>query len=148
MANGKLVGGCLEQLSRELKDARLKRDLTIDEIGRLVKIRESYIEKLEEGEFDFLPPLYVFSYIRKYTGELGVGNEEMLSQCRMELGTPAAPMLKKNRVQAQPESVDCDLRSVTVPVTGEKRFAARGFLIAGAVIITLLLIAVAFFGRF
>lgn len=146
MADREQVGGCLEQLSRELKDARLKRDLTIDEIGRLVKIREGYIEKLEAGEFDFLPPLYVFSYIRKYAGELGVGNEEMLARCRLALGTPASPVLKKapSLTGADPSSSPI----VATEVSGGKRHALRGIAIAGGVIVTLFLIAVALFGRF
>ncbi|HWQ26950.1 MAG TPA: helix-turn-helix transcriptional regulator [Chlorobaculum sp.] len=88
MADETLAGCSLEQLVRALKNAREQRSLTIDEIGRLVKIRSIHIEKLEEGDFSFLPPLYVFSYIRKYADELGVGNEAQLEQCRRELGIP------------------------------------------------------------
>ena len=88
MADETLAGGSLEQLVRALKSAREQRSLTIDEIGRLVKIRSIHIEKLEEGDFSFLPPLYVFSYIRKYADELGVGSEAQFEQCRRELGIP------------------------------------------------------------
>ena len=90
MADETLSGGSLEQLVRALKSAREQRSLTIEEIGRLVRIRSIHIEKLEEGDFSFLPPLYVFSYIRKYADELGVGNEVQFEQCRRELGIPGA----------------------------------------------------------
>jgi len=78
----------LEQLARSLRQARLQRDLSVDDIGRLVNIRSAHIEKLEAGDFSFLPPLYVYSHLRKYAEALGVGSNEELELCRKELGTP------------------------------------------------------------
>ncbi|MBN1929797.1 MAG: helix-turn-helix domain-containing protein [Chlorobiaceae bacterium] len=78
----------LEQLVRALRQARLQRELSVDEIGRLVKIRSAHIERLEAGDFTFLPPLYVYSSLRKYAEALGVGTEEQLAACRKELGVP------------------------------------------------------------
>lgn len=78
----------LEQLARSLRQARLQRDLSVDDIERLVNVRSAHIEKLEAGDFSFLPPLYVYSHLRKYAGELGVASEEQLEACRKELGIP------------------------------------------------------------
>jgi cytoskeletal protein RodZ len=76
----------LGQLVRALRDARIRRDLSVDEIGRLVKIRSVHIDKLEEGDFTFLPPLYLFSCLCQYARELGVGSDLLLEECRRELG--------------------------------------------------------------
>jgi cytoskeletal protein RodZ len=95
MADETLAGGSLEQLVRALQSARVQRSLSIDDISRLVKIRSTHIEKLEEGDFSFLPPLYVFSYIRKYADELGIGNEAQFEQCRRELGIPGTRFASK-----------------------------------------------------
>ncbi len=93
MANEVGSGGSLELLTLELKNERVKRQLSIEEIGRLVNISAAHIEKLEEGDFSFLPPLYVFCYLKKYAVELGVGDEELLARCRSELQAPDVPFL-------------------------------------------------------
>jgi cytoskeletal protein RodZ len=81
----------LGTLALELKNERVRRNLSVDEIGRLVNISTTHIEKIEGGDFTFLPPLYAFSYLRKYAGELGIGDESLLAACRKQLQTPAAP---------------------------------------------------------
>lgn len=80
----------LERLVRALKQARVQRSLSVDEIARLIKIRSAHIEKIEEGDFTFLPPLYVHSYLKKYAAELGVGDDALLDSCRKELGIAAS----------------------------------------------------------
>lgn len=80
----------LERLVRALKQARVQRSLSVDEIARLIKIRSAHIEKIEEGDFTFLPPLYVHSYLKKYAVELGVGDDALLDSCRKELGIAAS----------------------------------------------------------
>jgi len=90
----------LEQLARSIRHARLERELSVDEIGQLVNVRSSHIEKLEAGDFSFLPPLYVYSHLRKYAGELGVVSEEQLEACRKELGIP------ESRFSTKPVPVD------------------------------------------
>ncbi|HWR01057.1 MAG TPA: helix-turn-helix transcriptional regulator [Chlorobaculum sp.] len=137
MADETLMGGSLELLVRALKNARLQRSLSIDEIGRLVKIRSSFIEKLEEGDFSFLPPLYVFSYIRKYADELGVGNEEQFKKCREELGIPGTNYsLNPSRSAAADTPVD---------YSAPKGFQGREVLVIAAVVIIAIVGLVAFF---
>jgi cytoskeletal protein RodZ len=114
MADETLAGGSLEQLALALKSAREQRSLTIDEIGRLVKIRSTYIEKLEAGEFSFLPPLYVYSYIRKYAEELGVGDEAQFEKYRRELGIPGAHFTVRPSAKAPAEGAGSS------PATGRR----------------------------
>lgn len=90
MPDETLERSSLERLVRALKQARLQKSLSVDEISRLIKIRSVHIEKLEEGDFTFLPPLYVLSYLKKYAAELGVGDDALLDACRKELGIAAS----------------------------------------------------------
>jgi cytoskeleton protein RodZ len=127
MANEVFSGGSLGQLTLELKNERVKRNLSIEEIGRLVNISTAHIEKLEEGDFSFLPPLYVFSYLKKYAVELGIDDEELLARCRTELQAPHVPFL--NQVPAS------DIAEEPVPPKGRRN------LVITAVFILLLLAA-------
>lgn len=94
MANENRHSAALEQMARELKNARVKRNMNVEEVSKLVKIHQNHIEKLEEGNFSFLPPIYVFAYIKGYARELGIENEELLEQCRNDLQIPNEPLLK------------------------------------------------------
>jgi cytoskeletal protein RodZ len=95
MANEVFSGGSLGQLTLELKNERVKRNMSIDDIGRLVDISAAHIEKLEEGDFSFLPPLYVFFYLKKYAVGLGLGDQELLARCRRELQAPDIPFINQ-----------------------------------------------------
>lgn len=75
----------LELMSRELKRARIEKDLSLDDVSRQVTIQKSYLEKIEDGDFGFLSRAYVFAYIKSYAKFLGVGNDEQLEQCRNDL---------------------------------------------------------------
>lgn len=93
----------LERLVRALRQARVQRSLSVDEIARLVKIRSSHIEKIEAGDFSFLPPLYVHSYLKKYASELGVGDDALLDSCRNELGISPPNFSLSPQIQAVTE---------------------------------------------
>lgn len=93
MADEVSPGGALDRLLQELKNERIKRHMSIDDMSRFVNVSSSHIEKLEAGDFSFLPPLYVFSIVKKYAGEVGIGDEQLLALCRAELHTPAIPAL-------------------------------------------------------
>jgi cytoskeletal protein RodZ len=80
----------LGRLVRALRQERVQRSFSVDDIGRFINIRSTHIEKLEEGDFSFLPPLYVFSYLKKYANELGVGDDTLLEACRNELQVPVS----------------------------------------------------------
>ena len=80
----------LGQLALVLRNERERRGLSIEDFSRLVNISASHIERFENGEFSFLPPLYVFAYLRKYASEVGVADDSLLASCRRELLLPDA----------------------------------------------------------
>ena len=76
----------LELLAKKLKATRLEKKLSVDDVSQLTRIQKHYLEKLEAGNFGFLPTGYVYACIKAYMRELGVGdNEEALEQCKEEL---------------------------------------------------------------
>ncbi len=56
----------LEKFSKELKEARLKSDVTLQQIANKTRINIKFIEALENGDYSFLPELYVKAFIREY----------------------------------------------------------------------------------
>jgi cytoskeletal protein RodZ len=133
----------LERLVRALRQARVQRALSVDEIARLIKIRSTHIEKIEEGDFSFLPPLYVHSYLKKYAAELGVGDDALLDACRSELGISASNF----SVPPPAQLVTGGSNGSAFKLQGKKR---RWLIVAGmaAIVILSALMLLFFFGRF
>ncbi|MEI6651029.1 MAG: helix-turn-helix transcriptional regulator [Chlorobiaceae bacterium] len=75
----------LDLMARELKNVRIKRELSLEDVSQLVKIHKNYLEKIEDGDFSFLPRVYIFTYIKEYAQEMEIRNDEALEQCRKEL---------------------------------------------------------------
>ena len=75
----------LELMARELKNVRIKRELSLEDVSQRVRIQKNYLEKIEDGGFSFLPKVYIFTYIKEYAQEMGIYNEETLELCRKEL---------------------------------------------------------------
>jgi cytoskeletal protein RodZ len=139
MAEETLDRSSLERLVRALRQARVQRNLTVDDISRLINIRETHIEKIEEGDFTFVPPLYVFSYLKKYAAELGVGDDALLEASRNELGIPASRLSARPPASAvTPGSQDS--RDATPASKGKGRKA----LIVAVAAATAILIGLAF----
>lgn len=127
-------GGSLAQLVRKLKNERLNRQLSIEEMSQIVNFSAAHIEKVEAGDFTFLPPLYVFSFLRKYAAELGVGDEQLLAQCRNELNAPDRPSLQYDAA-APTESDRASSLSSILPTGNWKSWAVLAVLLILAAVL-------------
>lgn len=78
-------GVALELMARELKNARIAMKLSLDDASQLVSIQKDYLAKIESGDFNFLPRVYVLAHIKAYARALAVGNDEAFDRCRKEL---------------------------------------------------------------
>lgn len=68
------------ELGSLLKNAREKKDLSIDDIQEKTKIRKKYIEAIEKNEFDILPGnVYLKVFVKGYAREVGLNYQELLA---------------------------------------------------------------------
>lgn len=71
----------------ELRQARERAGLSIDEIGRRTKIQLYKIEALERGDYDPLPQgIYLDGIVRSYCHEVMIDAETMVERVRLERG--------------------------------------------------------------
>ena len=71
----------------ELRQARERAGLSIEEIGRRTKIQLYKIEALEQGDYDRLPQgIYLDGIVRSYCHEVMVAPEAMVERVRLERG--------------------------------------------------------------
>ena len=65
----------MAQFYKELKDLRISKDISLEDLESETKINVKYLNAIEEGDFDILPTPYLRLFIRAYAVEIG-GNAE------------------------------------------------------------------------
>jgi cytoskeletal protein RodZ len=70
-------------IGNTLREARIRRGLTITDVGNVTKIRSKYLEALEENDFEVLPgPTVVKGFLRSYAVFLKLDPELILAEYR------------------------------------------------------------------
>ncbi|MBI3385102.1 helix-turn-helix domain-containing protein [Candidatus Gottesmanbacteria bacterium] len=68
-----------------LKKKREEKNLTFSEIEKAIKIRKTYLEALENGDYHSLPPAaFTRGFIKNYSDYLGLQSREILALYRRE----------------------------------------------------------------
>ena len=70
---------------QKLKDKRIAKVLTIEQVSKETKIRASYLSAIEKGEYQKLPAsTYIQGFVRNYAKYLDLNEQEILAIFRRE----------------------------------------------------------------
>ncbi|MNH81248.1 Helix-turn-helix domain protein [compost metagenome] len=76
----------MSDLGQQLKEARLQRGLSLDDVQELTKIRKRYLEAIEAGDYKVLPgSFYVRAFIKTYAEAVGVDSDGLLEEHRKDV---------------------------------------------------------------
>ena len=75
----------MSEFYKELKELRLERKITLEEINNRTKISLEALKSIESGQFNQLPHTYLRLFIRAYATEIGADTELILSQLEKDL---------------------------------------------------------------
>ncbi|WP_150267795.1 helix-turn-helix domain-containing protein [Paenibacillus tepidiphilus] len=79
----------MSELGRHLKEARLQKGMSLDDVQEVTKIRKKYLEAIEAGDYTVLPgSFYVRAFIKTYAEAVGVNPDELMEE---HGNVPAAP---------------------------------------------------------
>ncbi|QQP13694.1 helix-turn-helix domain-containing protein [Lysinibacillus agricola] len=80
----------MAELGTRLKEARLSKGYSLDDLQEITKIQKRYLVGIEEGNFSIMPgSFYVRAFIKQYADAVGLNAEEILETYKNELpGTP------------------------------------------------------------
>ena len=70
----------MKPLHEELKESRLKKGVSLEDINKATKIRMHLLEALEEGNFTVLPLPYIRAFLREYAKEIGMDPEYVIAR--------------------------------------------------------------------
>lgn len=90
----------MSELGSYLKQVRVEKNLTLEQIQEITKIRKRYLEAIENGEYAILPgSFYARAFIKSYAEALGLNANETLQKYASEL-----PQVQSAPVDAVPIS--------------------------------------------
>jgi cytoskeleton protein RodZ len=114
-----------------LRDARLQRNVTLQQAASATRIKPSFLEALEDGDYSLLPgAAYNTGFLRNYAQYLGLNPDDILHDFYALQAPPALVVKPATRVIADGYTRELRKRLVWV-------FAAIAVLFAGAFAIKL-----------
>ena len=77
----------MSTVAEQLRRGRESRNLTLQQVAEITKIRTDHLRALEEGDFDqFSAPVYIYGFVRTYAILLKLNAPEVLAELETELG--------------------------------------------------------------
>ncbi|WP_067838388.1 helix-turn-helix domain-containing protein [Amphibacillus sediminis] len=77
------------QIGERLKEARLEKGLSLDDVQQMTKIQTRHLQAIEKGEFSLIPgSFYVRAFIKEYAQVVGLNPDELLAEHRGEVPKP------------------------------------------------------------
>ena len=89
----------MAQFYKELKELRISKDISLEDLESKTKININYLKAIEEGDFKVLPIPYLRLFIRAYAIEIGGEAVRALDQLDSFVGHTKSPVktsMKKN----------------------------------------------------
>ena len=82
-----------------LKSHREDQKITLDEISKRTKINVSFLESIENGDFNVLPKTYVRLFLKSYYTEIGINPIETIENYEMHSYGKIKPKSEENLIE-------------------------------------------------
>lgn len=94
-----------DNLAPLLKEARIAKEMTVEQVAERLKVRPSLLELIEAGRFESLPEMiYTRSYIQKYAQIVGLAPEPFVVAYERIAATAQSPTLARSAARSVIES--------------------------------------------
>ncbi|WP_213423247.1 helix-turn-helix domain-containing protein [Bhargavaea massiliensis] len=99
----------MSELGARLKQARMEKGYSLEDLQEITKIQKRYLAAIEEGKFGIMPgTFYVRAFIKQYAEAVGLDADEMLAMYKAEAPEPlitgdttgmSAPVMKRTSMR-------------------------------------------------
>jgi cytoskeletal protein RodZ len=102
-----------DELAEELKNAREKNGMTLAQVANKSKIDIKFLEAMEQGDFAFLPELYVKAFVKSFAKTIGLDEEKIYK--KFEAAKKGIPYIE------EPSEYEKIIRNTEEPPTTQKQ---------------------------
>ncbi|MCK5738299.1 helix-turn-helix domain-containing protein [bacterium] len=92
----------MQVIGPQLKKARVQLSLTLDEISERTLIHNDNLERLEQGEWGFLPDVYLRGMLQQFADIVGVDVSGFLEQKTAKTGTETPTLQMPEPLESAP----------------------------------------------
>jgi transcriptional regulator with XRE-family HTH domain len=96
----------MKDIGQEIQQARLAKGVTLEEIAGHTHIQLAHLQKIENGQFDFLPRPYVVAFIKTFAQHVGLSGESLVKRWREEEQAEALQLQEQQRQQSAGKKED------------------------------------------
>ncbi|WP_106766003.1 helix-turn-helix domain-containing protein [Paenibacillus faecalis] len=99
----------MSELGQQLREARLQKGMSLDDVQEMTKIRKRYLEAIEAGDYKVLPgSFYVRAFIKTYAEAVGLNPDELLEGHKQDVPKPQPestmePVIQKRSARTSSE---------------------------------------------
>ncbi len=105
----------LSELGTRLKEARIAKELNLEDLQAITKIQTRYLQGIEEGNYAIMPgAFYVRAFIKQYAAAVDLDGEQLLHQHKIDMPVTEANVFTKPSDTYSPRN-----RSITRTATGD-----------------------------
>jgi cytoskeletal protein RodZ len=116
-----------DKFAEELKAAREKKGLTLQQVAQKTKIDIKFLEIMEEGDLSFLPELYVVAFLKNYARVVGLDEEITVQKYyASKAGKEYEDITPAETEQDFKKTKETGKKKQTAPVNPVKETAVRG----------------------
>jgi len=111
----------MKPIHEELKEIRQEKGVSIETISRETKIRIDFLEKLEQGDFSFIPMPYIRAFLREYAAMIGIDPGRMLLRLENKIDSLLPSPPREEKKELPPSTIEAHQEPVpeeTITKTG------------------------------
>jgi cytoskeletal protein RodZ len=94
----------MKDIGQEIQQARLAKGVTLEEIAGHTHIQLAHLQKIENGQFDFLPRPYVVAFIKTFAQHVGLHGETLVKRWREREQAEISQLEEQQHQQLAPQN--------------------------------------------
>ena len=115
----------MKEIGQEIQQARQKKGIQLEEIASRTHIQLSHLQKIETGQFDFLPRPYVVAFVKAVAQYVGLNGEALVKRWQEQERQAESALLQEQQQQVPPAKYgEQKTRAIRTPATAAQPAAA------------------------
>ena len=103
----------MAQFYKELRELRLSKEISLEELETRTKINIKYLTAIEAGDFHILPVPYLRLFLRAYATEIGGDSDRSLEQLDSFIGH-SKPTIKTNKIKDEIKNRNLKVKKLNI----------------------------------